>query len=35
MPQRTTEETLLTSVGTVSDFTVIQIHAENAMLLFI
>lgn len=35
MPWRTTEETQLTSVGSVSDFTVIQIHTENAMLLFI
>lgn len=34
MPWRTIEETQLTSVGCVSDFTVIQIHTEKEMLLF-
>lgn len=35
MPWRKTEETQLTSVGSVSDITVINIHSEKGMLLFI
>lgn len=35
MPWRTKEETQLTSVGSVSDITVIHMHSEKAIILFI